>query len=222
MMKKILIVMFCFLCLGCSKQVKKIEKPKKEETKQVVEEKKIPMSFYKLKTEGSLEKVSVVENSNYELFQDVLFLQVFPSNEDSIKLKDNFSLDFYNTWKEYNKDNLYKIGFSISFTNSARENISYTIKDPNSAMKQYEYLLIYLYDDYANRSEGWYSHIEQKDYNNDTLFTSIKLTSNEKYGDIISDIEVSVFTYKNNDDFDSNGNYIGKDKETVKLKNIDV
>ena len=76
--------------------------------------------------------------------------------------------------------------------------------------------MTYLYDDYKNRYSNFYSHIEENEYNDDTLFTSIKLYANS-IDMLSSNIELTVFTYDTLDDFDADGNYRGNSKYIVNI-----
>ena len=71
----------------------------------------------------------------------------------------------------------------------------------------------YLYDDYANIGKGFYSHIEDNQYNESTLFTALKIQSSYSCSEIISPITVTVFTYDTEDDFENN-EYRGNSKQS--------
>ena len=43
-----------------------------------------------------------------------------------------------------------------------------------------------LYDDYINQGKGHYSHLEEKDYNENTLFTTFKMQASYGCNDINS------------------------------------
>ena len=74
----------------------------------------------------------------------------------------------------------------------------------------------YLYDDYANKDKSFYSHIESKDYNSNTLFTSIKIQSAYKCKEI-KEIILTVFTYDTDDDF-INNEYRGNSSNKLIIK----
>ena len=83
-------------------------------------------------------------------------------------------------------------------------------------MEKWEYLLNYLYDDYVNRGKGFYSHIEENEYNENTLLTSIKLQSNDRALGINNKILLTVFTYDSEDDF-LDGEYRGNSSSTLTI-----
>ena len=109
----------------------------------------------------------------------------------------------------------YRIGYIINFS-TTESNINKTIISPKDTTEFYDYLEVYLYDDY-HRNGGWYSHTTEEEFNSETLLTSIKLTAGEKVNEITSDITLTVFTY-DEDDFDENNNYRGNSKYTITVK----
>ena len=188
-MKKILIIGLCLILCGCgSKQVK--EKETKKEVKEV-------------------EKVDSYQDNNNTV------IGLYLEKGGSLELVKDYSTNIVS-----GKDiEVYQIYFSneenISLSNG--ENINHTILNPSTTI-QNEYILTYLYDDYKNRNSNFYSHIEDTEYNDETLFTSIKLFAN-KVDTLASSIEFTVFTYDTEDDFDSDGNYRGNSKYTIMISN---
>ena len=212
-MKKILTLIMCFLlATGCStEKVKKVKKEKvKEETKEVYkDENNMPISFYKdgkkITTENVLLKVGSVLGT----------FQIFPSNEDKVEEGWN---NFYNEWIKYDPNHKVKIGYNISYSLNDGRKISHTILNPSNTMDYEGYLAIFLYDDYNNRNNSWYSHVEEKDYSDNTFLTSIKLYGNGAIGDINSNIVITAFTYDTDDDFDpTTKEYRKKKKNTLIL-----
>ena len=67
-------------------------------------------------------------------------------------------------------------------------------------------VIIYIYDDI--NTNGWHSHIEENEYTDNTVMSSIKLMWAPSYYEINSPIELSVFTY-DDDDFSEEGYYRG-------------
>ena len=223
MYKKIIIMLLCCMCLGCSKKIetKKVETPTKGETKEEYKDNNtMPIGFYKIKSYGVLQKVED-SNSVFEEGTDIFFNQIYPSQEDQIKLNNGFGEDFYKKWNELDKSKTHKIGFHIKYTLYGNQEVSYNIFDPDTAMTKYEYILVYLYDDYINRKESWYSHMEQKDFNENSNITSIKLSCNTGCAYVTSDVELTVFTYDSDDDFDENKMYRGNSKYTIKIHSVD-
>ncbi len=149
-------------------------------------------------------------------YQDIVSFEVFYSNEANL-----ISGNFKNVWNYYyglyQDIDKYKIGYHVRFdTKNGR--IDQNILAPNDVMNFFDYLQIYLYDD-IHQDGGWYSHVTQEEMNNDTRFTSIKFTGSTKIDEIVGDIVLDVFTY-DEDDFDVDGNYRGKSKYQVVIKNV--
>ena len=76
--------------------------------------------------------------------------------------------------------------------------------------------MTYLYDGYANKNKGFYSHLEESDYTDTTLFTTLKIQCGEKFKEIISPIQVTIYSYDSQDDFENN-EYRGNSKSTLTI-----
>lgn len=220
-MKKILFTLLVILVLtGCGKEKIKEEPKKKEENKPigVIDTYKdlnnTPISIYKLNG-NTLTKLTE-DTYNFVSMQDIGVFQLFPSNEDTISIN-SFGKDFYNEWIKYNTNNTLKIGFNIKYELNNGEKLSYNVLSPSNNFDHAEYLMNYLYDDYINMGKSFYSHIEDKDLNKNTLYTSIKLQSSGQVNDIKDKIELTVFTYDTEDDFQNN-EYRGNSKYTYTIK----
>ncbi len=217
-MKKILLFFFMILLVsGCQKEIKE-EKTKKEEDPPVEEVvptyqdlNTTPISFYQLQG-NTLSKLSVI-SGNYKALDDVGVFQIYFSNEESVVLNDSYANSYYNEWTKY--PNI-KVGFSLEFTLENGEEVFYNILTPSNTMDKWEYFMAYLYDDYQNRFNGWYSHIEPEEYNENTLFTAIKLQCGGYMNQIHSPVKFSVFTYDSEDDF-LDGHYRGNSISTMTI-----
>jgi len=217
MYKKIIIVFIIIvLCCGCI-NTKKEEKKKKKVDIEYVEHYKdlnnTPISFYSSNDSGLVKLTKI--NKKLVSMEDIGIFQIYPSDEETISLNGGFGNSFYNEWNKYNTNNNLKIGFNIKFSTDT-EDISYNIFNPSNCMEKWEYLLNYLYDDYANRGKSFYSHIEENEYNENTLFTSIKLQSNDRALSIKNKILLTVFTYDTDDDFKDN-EYRGNSSSTLTI-----
>ena len=217
MYKKIIIVLIIIvLCCGCI-NTKKEEKKKKKVDVEYVEHYKdlnnTPISFYSSNDSGLVKLTKI--NKKLVSMEDIGIFQIYPSDEETISLNGGFGNSFYNEWNKYNANNNLKIGFNIKFSTDT-EDISYNIFNPSNCMEKWEYLLNYLYDDYANRGKSFYSHIEENEYNENTLFTSIKLQSNDRALSIKNKILLTVFTYDTDDDFKDN-EYRGNSSSTLTI-----
>ena len=215
-MKKIIIlILLVIFIVGCNnkkttmtkKKVKKIE-----EVEKYTDLNDTKIGIYKEK--GN--KLELVKDYKTDVIsdKDIDTFQIYPSNEEEILLNNNFGSSFYERWTSLNNYNNLKIGFSIKYKLDGND-ISHTILNPNSTIIN-EYIFAYLYDDYKNRDSYFYSHIEDSEYNEETLFTSIKLYAND-VSKLESKITLIVFTYDTEDDFDSNNNYRGNSSYEINI-----
>ena len=205
----ILLFIFIVFISGCKNE--KTKEIIKEEVMEPAAEEEVlpsyidanntPISFYTLQGNKLIKLTEITKHLNVE--EDIGLFQIFPSNENEILLNKSFGETFFEEWNKYNTNNNLKIGINIKFS-LAGEEISYNIFGPENTFEKWEYLMNYLYDDYANRGKGFYSHIEENDYNENTLFTAFKMQSSYNCNEIISPIQVTVFTYDTLDDFDNN------------------
>ena len=221
-MKKVLFTLLILLLVtGCVKEKKEVIKKEKVKEDKPIEAKdtykdlnNTPIGIYKLNG-NSLTKLTE-DTYNLVSMEDIGVFQIFPSNENTITIN-SFGTDFYNNWKNYNINNNLKIGFNIKYELNNGEKLSYNVLSPSNNFDHAEYIMNYLYDDYINQGKGFYSHIEDKDMNENTLFTSIKLQSSGQINDIKDKIELTVFTYDSEDDF-INNEYRGNSKYTYTIK----
>jgi len=220
-MKKIILLFLILLLTGCGNNIKKEdikqEKEKEEETPIIdivpsyQDQNNTPISFYQLKG-NSLYKLSTI-SGNYKSLDDVGVFQIYFSNEESVSLTSSYAESYHSEIEKY--PNI-KVGFSLSFTLENGEEVFYNILTPSNTMDKWEYFMAYLYDDYVNRYKGFYSHIENDEYNDETLFTAIKLQCGGYMNQINSPVKFSVFTYDSPDDF-LDGHYRGNSISTITI-----
>lgn len=204
-MKKIFVlIILLFIITGCNNKVEKkeIKKVKKEETKEVKEIyndlNNTDIGLY-IEKGNKLELVTEYK-TNIKSVTDIGVFQIYPSHENEIILNNKFGNSFYEKWTMLDNYQNLKIGFNLKYTLDNGEEVTHTILDPSTTMKTgYEFIVAYLYDDYKNRNSNFYSHIEESDYNSESLFTSIKLFSNNT-DRVVSKIKFTVFTYDTPDD----------------------
>ena len=210
-MKKVIIVIVLLLLTGCVKDKPKVIE-KEEIKEEVIEEKyvdnnPITIGIYEndisLVKEYKLEKVS----GNETIFS---FYYTNEENLGNRRQKENW----YKYFNRYQNINNYKIGFHFSFY-VGEDKIEKTILKPNTfAFEPYFYT--YIYDDINQPDNTFYSHLEEKDVNDNTIFSAIKLFLRDT-STITSPIEFTVFTYDDLEDFDENNNYRGNSKYTIKI-----
>ncbi len=214
MKKYLLVIIICLLCIGCGKK-EEVIKEKEDIKEEVVEDSykdlnNTPIGLYRL----SGNKLVKVEKDikKFKVEEDIGIYQVYFSNDKEINLNKGFADSYYDLYNKYNV----KVGFNIKFKLKNGEDISYNILNPSQTFDKWEYLMNYLYDDYANKGKSFYSHIEENQYNDSTLFTAIKLQSSYQCDNIDSNIILSVFTYDSEDDF-LDGEYRGNSLYSTKI-----
>lgn len=225
-MKKILIITCMLLILtSCTNEIQ----PRKNESKQdnitsnikeeikdtYVDNNPITLGIY-MYTNSSTPRYKTNEyKNNWKLNVDICSLEIFYTNEDQIP-GTNFKNLWNNYYQNYTDIDSYKIGYLIEFNTANEGKIKKYIKSPQNTDSIYKYIQVYLYDD-IHQDGGWYSHITENEYNNDSILTSIKLTGSTYIDEITSNISLTAFTY-DDDDFDENGEYRGISKQTVIIK----
>ena len=210
-MKKVIIVIVLLLLTGCVKDKPKVIE-KEEIKEEVIEEKyvdnnPITIGIYEndisLLKEYKLKRVS----GNETIFS---FYYTNEENLGNRRQKENW----YKYFNRYENINNYKIGFHFSFY-VGEDKIEKTILKPDTfAFEPYFYT--YIYDDINQPDNTFYSHLEEKDVNDNTIFSAIKLFLRDT-STITSPIEFTVFTYDDLEDFDENNNYRGNSKYTIKI-----
>lgn len=189
--------------------------PDPEEEK-YIDENNTPIGLYLYNyNTNSLELVDEYRTT-FVFAQDIELFQIYSSNEKEIVLTEDYANAVHDAWiANSNYQNL-KIGFNIKYTKTNGEEVNFNLLDYKFNCEE---LYFYLYDAYANRFNSWYSHIEEKDMHDDTLFTTIKV-----YGAVVdniaSKVSLTVFTYDGLDDFDHDGNYRGNSSYTMTICDV--
>ena len=219
-MKRVLIICLCLLLCACgSKENVKVEKTSnnKKNIKDVKEtyqdNNNTVVGLYKER--GNKLELVTDYSTDISSSKDIDVYQIYFSNESTINLDSKFGEDYYNKLNSLDNSNI-KVGFNIKYSLDNGEVINQTVLKPSDTI-QNEYIFLYLYDDYKNRNSNFYSHIEDSEYDDTTLFTSVKVFAN-KIDNLSSDIEFTVFTYDSDDDFEE-GSYRGNSKYKVNIRN---
>ena len=153
--------------------------------------------------------------SNWIKGKDIACFETYYSNDpelpptQAVKLWQSF-LDKYVDSAEY------KMGYYMTFTLKSGEQHSIRILKPDDTMVYRPYIETYLYDDYHQTPGHFYSHLLPSQMNDNTMTSSIKLTVGQK-GDEVDNIQLTVFAYKSNADFDSSNKYIGRISNTINI-----
>lgn len=130
----------------------------------------------------------------------------------------SFASIWNSAWNAHENASNSKIGFHIRFTLSNGETVSKQLLKPSDSASFYDYLEIYMYDDVHVTPGVWYTHLEDKDMQAETVITSIKLTSGSKIAQV-GNISLTAFIYDGDDCFDAEGNYIGRVMESIVIQN---
>ena len=220
-MKKIFLVLIILATIGCNIQTD-------EETKRIEEainnpptstEEPTPTPYIDtnpIKVGIYKDKKLVNEfNKKFKDQTDIAIFNVLFTQDKELPNKSFKTLwkEYYNKYKDIDE---YKIGFEIDveINGEKKENV---LLNPKNQHKIYPTLYAYLYDDIHN--SGYYSHVTMDQVKDNTIYSSIKLYLHKKTNEITSPITLTVFTYKDDDDFDENGHYRGNSKYTITIYN---
>ena len=218
-MKKDLLLILCLLLLvGCSRE-KISEVEPAPEPEPVAEE---PAPTY---VDDNPIKVGLYLNgklmSEYDRRftdgEDLASFDVYFTNDPDVG-GSNTKYNFNRYYNNYQNIGNYKIGFYISFDTNSKHYEKVVLK-PDVEFAVAPYIYIYLYDDIHQPDGAWYSHITMDEYNDNSVFSSIKLYMAEKMNEVTSPITIEVFTYDSDDDFDEAGYYRGVSKHILTVYN---
>jgi len=185
------------------------------ETGKYIDNNPIKLGLYKYHGRYTDRELITEFSAPWQYHTDISSFEVYFTNESTIPGSNQIEqIDTYKT--NYENIENYRIGYIINFLTNEKE-IHKTILSPKDSEDFFEYLEIYLYDDYHRTPGVWYSHTTEEEFNENTLLTSIKLTAGVNVSQIISDITLTAFTYDSND-FDNYGNYKGISKYTIIVK----
>ena len=218
MKKKLLIYIIVLLLLaGCNTKKEVNVKSKTITPKQAeeIEEKEEYIDTNPIKLSLYVDKKKITEYpSSMPIYKDIVSLECYFTEDNTIpsgKFKDVFN-EYYNKYQDISE---YKIGYYIKFNTTDGKFTKYIYR-PSDIESFFNYIQVYLYDD-VHQDDGFYDHISNEEYNDNTLLTSIKLTASTYIDKVNSDIEITAFTYKKSD-LNENNEYIGNSKYTVLIK----
>ncbi len=138
---------------------------------------------------------------------DIDCFEVIASQEELLE-GESFSSIWKDAWTSYKDTENSKIGFHIEFSISDGTEISKTLLKPSDADEFFEYIEVYMYDDINQTPGVWYTHLSDVDIDDETIISSIKLTSGAEVTEV-GDIYLTCFVYNGLNNFDKDGNYIG-------------
>ncbi len=165
---------------------------------------------------NNLYKKVTVFKSHLNDFKDIGVFTVILDDKEQVS--GNVKELYNNVKNQYEDFSKYKIGYNINFTLKDGTVYNENILKPIDLLDYTfsDYLYIWLYDDI--NTNGWHSHLEEKDYNENTVMSSIKLMSTGLSREVQDGFKITVFTYDTEDDFDIDGNYRGNSKFTLTIE----
>ena len=217
-MKRIFILSLLLLCFGCTdKEIKKVEDALSNSITNMYQE--TPYVDDNPITVGLYYQGKLVKDfyGQYKDDHDLATFNIVYTNDKDLggtNVKKNWN-KYYSKYKNIDD---YKIGFLMEFEANGKK-LENLILDPSAKYKTSPYIYIYLYDGVHKRDGAWYTHLDMKDIRENTVYSSIKLYMCEQTKKITSPITLTVFTYKDENDFDTNHHYRGKSKYTITIYN---
>ncbi|MDD2376733.1 MAG: hypothetical protein PHD15_04965 [Clostridia bacterium] len=193
------------------KQVEDIKEEPKEEV--YVDNNPIKIGLY---IKSGNEKKIITEYSSVwdaELIMGLFY--AIPTNESVVSGK-SFEYVWKEYWNKYSNIEKYRIGYNIKFTLNTGEVIDHVILNPDHAYLMFPKLQFYLYDDVNLIPGRAYYHVTQPEMTEKTQCTSVKLVGDKETKNIISPIELTVFTFDGEEDFEPvTGKYRGNSCYTI-------
>ncbi|MDD6233870.1 MAG: hypothetical protein PUB17_01690 [Lachnospiraceae bacterium] len=166
------------------------------------------MNLYKRNKETGVFDIKHSYSAPWIWYSDIGGFYSFATDEKSFPY-DGFKSAFNNWWNSYPDAEVTKIGYEVKVTLKTGDELICTVKKPSDTQSIFTYVELYLYDDVHQPDGAWYSHLLDDQVTDDTLMTSIKVTTGEKIDEVQS-IYLTVFTYENDNEFDKEtGRYIG-------------
>lgn len=197
-------------------EAKKLEQ--EEENRKYLEENvldnNIPIGLYTIQG-GKLVRTS---KWDCDWSRDSIFglFYALASDEDTVEFS-NYKQTFKDYWNKYNTQG-YKIGYNLKFSLDTGEIINQRILSPQNTDDLFKHIQFYLYDDVTDMPGRRYYHMREFEMTDETMLTSVKLVGYKETKGVNGPIELSVFTYNGDEDFDKDtGEYLGNSKFTMKI-----
>lgn len=199
-------------------EAERIKEHEKEEMQSFLDENvldnTIPIGFYTIQNG----KLVLTSEWKCNWSRDSIFglFYTLASNEEVISFS-NYKTTFNDYWSKYNTDG-YKIGYNIKFSLDTGEVINQRILEPQDTIDLFKHIQFYLYDDVTYMPGRIYYHMRQEEITEDTMLTSVKLVGYKETKGVNGPIELTVFTYNGEEDFDNETKeYLGNSKFTMKI-----
>jgi hypothetical protein len=171
---------------------------------------------------GNRELVNGIYSGKWEKGKDIMCFEVFNSNKATLTGSSIFKYLWEPIWFGASDASNYRIGYEVQFSiDGGATKVDQMLLMPEDTEKYKAYMEFYMYDDYHQTPGVWYSHVEQKAYDDSTLLTSIKFTAGQKYDQISGDVTLTAFLYNPSTHcFDADGHYTGDLKYTITVRNV--
>ena len=218
--KVIFLILLCYFFTGCSKNVENTNQMNRIE----IQEKEEVIDIYEDK---NLIKIGLYDNINgkyliykdykdsFKPSKDINTFQIVFSDEEEVSYKGNRQDFIKSLWDDISYK--FTLGIILEYDTINNGHIRHVIYSPDNTLENFDYFQVYLYDAIAHKNDKWYSHITKEEFNDNSYITSFKLTAGPKIEEVLFPVEISVFTYDSEDDFDFEGNYRGNSIYTIKL-----
>lgn len=152
--------------------------------------------YYYDETSNQRKFIEDVYDSKWVSGEDIVCFEVFNTTEKTIPGK-IFKNIWEPIWFSTDEAKNYRIGYYVSFELNDGTKINQPLMEPEDTEVYKDYMEFYMYDDYHQTVGVWYSHVEQKAFNSDTILTSIKFTAGKKVSAIKGDITLTAFLFEN-------------------------
>lgn len=151
-------------------------------------------------SEGSTKRLVSKYYCNFTAENIMGLFYALPTNEEVVSGGD-FKQIFDEYYNKYENKDKYKFGYNIKFELKDGRIIDETVLNPDDAYYLFPKVQCYLYDDINLIPGRPYYHITQDIMTDDRICSSIKLVGDKETKNIISPIELTVFSFDGEDDF---------------------
>ena len=186
--------------------------PTPEVTPEPTPEVYIPINLYAPDGDNVRHKLTEYV-SNWKRGKDIDCFEALVSDSDQLKGK-NFLAIAKETWGTLPDPYAMRIGYTLRYNLTDGSEIYMQILSPKD-ITHTEYVECYLYDDV--HSKGFYTHLSESGMKDNTLMTSIKITCGDKI-EQVQEMQLGVFLYDSQNQFDANGSYIGSWKSEIDIR----
>lgn len=171
--------------------------------------------YVKDKEEGVRRRVEGDFVSVWQEQQDIQCFEVFLTSDSTVPMG-----TYSQVWNKYagQYENV-KVGYflDVFYTDNTQQTIR--ILSPEDTKAIWDCLEIYIYDDVNQTPGQWYSHLEDEDFTEETICSSIKLTPGAMIGEI-SSMKLTAFTYSDMGYFTQEGEFLGNNSCIIEVLNM--